>query len=128
MSTRSLVDRFRGEIRSLLDTPQWSERGLADAMDSTQGKLQGWMRGQRPTTPKLDSLDALAEAQGLTVPELVQKIYGLGSPNGKSWAELGREAIADQAILRELLSELGAEELAQVVADATSLQGDILRS
>ena len=50
------------------------------------------------------------------------------STQGKSWAELGREAIADPAILRELLSELSATELAQIVATAISLQGDILRS
>lgn len=128
MNRRSLVDRFRCEIRGLLDTPQWSERSLADAMDATQGKLQGWMRGQRPTTPKIDSLEALALAQGLTVPELVKKIYGLdASPPGKSWAELGKEAIANPAKLREFLSELNAEQIATLMAAAVSAQGKRLR-
>ena len=123
-------ERLRSIIVALRKSKGMSQRALADSLGLSPGAVQGWERTGKPTFPDLDSLIALATLRGQTLEELIAEVCGRSfvPTQGKSWAELGREAIADQAILRELLSELDAEELAQVVAAAISLQGDILRS
>lgn len=120
------LNRLR-KIASSLQRPGETQEEMCDRVGLKRSKWLGWCGGRKPNS---DGYWELASALGIDVVELMARIEGkeYRPAQGKSWAELGREAIADQAILRELLSELNAEELAQVVAAAISLQGDILRN
>lgn len=90
--------------------------------------LNRWLQGNFYQAPGEDKIARLAELKGEDVEAFRAWLKGQDYKprEGKSWAELGREAIENPAALDEFLSGLDELELLTVAEAANSKQRELL--
>jgi hypothetical protein len=98
---------------------------MCDRVGLKRSKWLGWVGGRKPNS---DGYWELARALGIDVVELMARIEGkeYRSTQGKTWAELGREAISDPAALQEFLQDLDKLELNQLLHAVIHRQEQLL--
>lgn len=118
------LNRLR-KIAASLQRPGETQEEMCDRVGLKRSKWLGWCGGRKPNS---DGYWELASALGIDVVELMARIEGkeYRPAQGQTWAELGRQAIANPQAMRELLSELNAAELNQLLQVVLRRQSELL--
>lgn len=124
----TLSDLFRAELKRLLASGTTERRLAGEVLKSSQGKLQGWLREDKPTRPPMDALRDLAVGLGEPLPVLVARLCGEDAPGSdRTWAEVAEALATDPAALDALAAALDCDQLVDLSSKLLAVYMDRLR-
>lgn len=112
----------------LLQMGSRSPEAACEDFRASVSTLRRWTQGDFKKEPGSSYRERLAELRGQDFKDFERWLNGESySPReGKTWAELGREAISDPAALQEFLQDLDKMELNQLLHAVIHRQGQLL--